>query len=83
MIVKDIQVLAGLQIDLVKNPHHYTFEKIQADLGRQGWNTAAQIVAHAEGVGFDIRGFHGKLTDDNQPGAKELAQMVNYVLEEF
>lgn len=82
MSIKDLELLAALQLCVLKNPHHYTFEKLQADTQRQGWSTAGQVVSHAENLGFKPVGFLGRLTCDNKPGAMELAQMINYVLEE-
>lgn len=76
-LLSEIEIIRA---DILKNPHHYTAEKLAADLKRGG-NVKGHIVTLAVLLKFDVRillSFMG----DQTAGAMECLRWLNYLEDE-
>lgn len=75
-----IDALETLQERINQNPHHFTIEKLMADRARTGASAIGQIGMYAAMLGYPISGLYPNLAYDNRPGARELLEVINYLI---
>lgn len=61
---------------IIKTPHHYTREKLQADTTRQGWSVRDNIKLAAVVLGYQVH------IDQVPWDAMGLVQFINYIEDE-